>query len=219
MTTQDEQLKQITEIRDLMERSSRFLSLSGYSGIFAGLFALLGALVAFWYFDFNLNYLQLNDKIYDEQGFVKISFLIFVFIDAAAVLFFSLLFAWFFSKAKARKNGLKFWNRSARRTLVNMLIPLITGGLLVLIMLLHNHVAYLAGLTLIFYGFALVNASKYTFEDIRYLGLLELLLGLLACYFVNYGLLFWSLGFGVLHIIYGILLYNKYDRKKEAAAR
>jgi hypothetical protein len=59
----------------------------------------------------------------------------------------------------------------------------------------------------------LINASKYTFNDIRYLGFCEIILGLGAAVYVGYGLYFWALGFGILHIIYGAMMYYKYERK------
>ena len=66
---------------------------------------------------------------------------------------------------------------------------------------------------LIFYGLALINSSKYTFFEIRYLGIAEIVLGLIASVFVSSGLILWAAGFGLLHIIYGIIMYYKYERK------
>jgi len=67
-----------------------------------------------------------------------------------------------------------------------------------------------APLTLIFYGLALVNASKYTLSEIRSFGIAEIVLGLIAMAFIGYGLLFWAIGFGLLHIIYGIIMHVRY---------
>jgi hypothetical protein len=44
------------------------------------------------------------------------------------------------------------------------------------------------------------------------LGICEIGLGLIASIYMGYGLLFWAVGFGVLHIIYGIVMYMKYER-------
>ena len=73
--------------------------------------------------------------------------------------------------------------------------------------------AFVAPLTLVFYGLALVNASKYTLGYIRYFGITMIILGLASVWFLGYGLFFWTLGFGVCHIIYGALMHFKYDRK------
>lgn len=212
MTQQQDHLNQLNEIKNLMERSSRFLSLSGLSGVFAGIFALIGAFIAYWYFGFNFNFLDLHSEIYDSNGFLQIDFLVFGFTVAIAVLFLSLVFALWFSYRKAKKNHLKFWDKNAIRVLFNMMIPLSTGGLLGIIMIFQNQLYYISGITLIFYGLALVNSSKYTFNDIRYLGIFEIVLGLLASVYIGYGLIFWAIGFGVLHIVYGLVMYFKYDR-------
>ena len=96
--------------------------------------------------------------------------------------------------------------------LFNFMIPLITGGIFSLTLLSQGFYGFVAPATLIFYGLALVNGGKHTLNDIKYLGLSEIAVGLVALYFVGYGLLFWAFGFGILHIIYGTVMYFKYDR-------
>ena len=113
---------------------------------------------------------------------------------------------------KAKRKGLPVWDSTAKRLLLNLLIPLATGGLFCLVLLYHRQVGMIAPATLIFYGLALLNASKYTLNDIRYLGILEIIIGLIASVYIGYGLLFWAVGFGVLHIVYGIVMYSKYEK-------
>ena len=207
-----EQLQDIKEIRSIMERSSRFLSLSGLSGVFAGIFALAGFTAAYFHFG-----LELSSSEYFEGAREPISpndsgFILFYFADGLLVLVASLLAGFVFTARKAKKSGQKIWDATARRMLINLMIPLTTGGIFCLILLFHGRLVLVAPATLIFYGLALINASKYTLNDIRYLGLMEIVLGLLASVYVGYGLWFWALGFGVLHIIYGTVMYNKYER-------
>jgi len=95
------------------------------------------------------------------------------------------------------------------------LIPLVAGGLFVGGLLYHNEWRLVAPACLVFYGLALVNASKYTLTDIRYLGLLEIVLGLVNLYYADYGLYYWAIGFGLLHIIYGLIMWWKYDKMAE----
>ncbi len=213
MTNQEEHLKNLSEIRSLMERSSRFISLSGLSGVFAGLFALAGAVAAFVYFNLGV----FSDVRYYEYADgrttgLPLDFYTFFFLDAFSVLFLSLLVGFILTRKKARKAGLKMWDKTAQRLLINLFIPLATGGIFCLILLKHGGIAFVAPATLVFYGLALLNASKYTFNDIRYLGISEIVLGLISLYFVDYGLLFWAMGFGVLHIVYGTMMYFKYER-------
>ena len=82
----------------------------------------------------------------------------------------------------------------------------------ILAMLQQDEWKYAAPASLIFYGISLVNASKYTLTDIRYLGVMEIILGLINTQFIDYGLYFWATGFGLLHIIYGAMMWWKYER-------
>ena len=40
----------------------------------------------------------------------------------------------------------------------------------------------------------------------------EVVLGMISLSALQYGLLFWALGFGVLHIAYGTYMYLKYEK-------
>ena len=131
---------------------------------------------------------------------------------AVIVLILTFGAAIFFTSRKAKKKGQPVWNSSAKRLVVNLFIPLAAGGVFCLILLYHGIYGLIAPAMLLFYGLALLNASKYTLNDIKYLGISELTLGLIAAFWLQYSLLFWALGFGVLNIIYGISMYIKYER-------
>lgn len=227
MNEQEEQLKALSEMRDLMNKSSRFLSLSGLSGVCAGVFALLGAGAAygvmkgiFFEMPFQVRDIVSSREVnYSENaisrtldGLYYTSMANLLIIIAMTVLFLSLAFGWYFSKRKADKAKIPFWNQTAKIMLINLFIPLVAGGLFCLAMMWHGIIGLVAPATLIFYGLALLNASKYTINDIRYLGISEIALGLIATVFIAHGLIFWTIGFGVLHIIYGTVLYYKYER-------
>lgn len=211
METEQDHLKTLTEIRSLMEKSSRFISLSGLSGIFAGFFALIGALCAFLYLKMGL----LSDGYYENAiigSRLNIDYILFFFIDGLTVLFLAITFGILFTVRNSRKKGVPIWGVTARLTIINLFIPLVAGGLFCFILLYHYIIYLIAPATLVFYGLALVNASKYTFKEVRYLGLAEILIGFISCIYIGYGLLFWALGFGVLHIIYGTVMFYKYER-------
>ncbi|MEM9822994.1 MAG: hypothetical protein AAF985_18080 [Bacteroidota bacterium] len=199
-----------------MERSSRFISLSGLSGVAAGIFALLGAAAVYLYLDIS----PFDGKrIYYVEALTAhkwgMDYLTFFLLDAALVLLLALAAGIFFTTRKAKRKGQKIWDPLTIRLLSNLMIPLAAGGIFCLGLLYHGEFGLVAPATLIFYGMACVNASKYTLSDIRYLGLLEIALGLIAVFNVGYGLEFWAIGFGFLHIIYGTLMYFKYDRYAE----
>ena len=212
MEKQIEPLETLSEIRSMMERSSRFISLNGLSGVFAGIFALVGALAASIYL--KAGFFQYIDYTYPVFAGIdkSVPFYVFFFADATMVLTASVAVAILLSVRKARKNGLKIWDSTVKRVLINMLIPLAAGGIFCLLLMYHGLFGLIAPITLIFYGMALINASKYTFTDILYLGMVEVLLGLASTFWIGYGLLFWALGFGMAHIFYGTIMYFKYER-------
>lgn len=200
-------LKDILEIKSIMNKSSRFISLSGLSGILAGIYALFGAMAGNYVIQ---NYLNGESAI----GLISISFLEYILFGIAMlVLTASILTAYILSSKKAKKSGEKLWDATSKRLIVNFLIPLVTGGAFCVILYQYGLIGLIAPCTLIFYGLACINASKYTLGDIRYLGILNILIGLISTQFIGYGLYFWAFGFGILHIVYGVVLYNKYDKK------
>lgn len=210
----DEEIQdQLTSIRSLMERSSKFISLSGLSGILAGIYALIGASIAY-----SMLYTGTGSRTpyAEHHGIIKDILLdTFVFrlmIVALIVLLASVASGVILSMRKAKRNGQQIWGATSRSLLFHMATPLISGGLLIFILLSRGFFGIVAPASLIFYGLALVGASNFTFKDVRYLGIFEIILGLVAGCLPGYGLLFWAIGFGLLHIIYGSIMYLKYDR-------
>ncbi len=209
----EEQLENLNQIRSLMERSTRFISLSGLSGVAAGIIALIGAFAMSQYLGMSLDslnekraYLQLPK---DKWGMDPLTF---VLLDAGLVMFFALLAGLFFTYRKAKKQGRSIWTKASRRLALHSAVPMLVGGIFCLIMLKHGHFGVVAPGMLIFYGMALYTGGMYTLNEIRWLGVCEMILGLIAAVYYGYGLLCWALGFGVLHIVYGLYMYFKYER-------
>jgi len=201
-------LNDITEIKDLMNKSSRFMSLSGLSGILAGIYALIGA---WWVYDIIYATEMPSKDAYQSIVIYELEMLEIVGV-AIAVLLLSIITALVLSWRKAKKNNEKLWDATAKRLVLNFMIPLFTGGFFIIFLIEKEIYAFVAPLTLVFYGLACVNASKYTLGYVRYLGLTMIVLGLASVWFLGYGLHFWVLGFGVSHIIYGALMYFKYEK-------
>ncbi len=195
----------LAHIRSMMERSSRFISLSGLSGVFAGLVALLGAVYVYFVFQREgIDYFDGKRNVFSEDLVRELA------IIGAAILVLAVLSGYIFTARKSKEKNLQIWDQTTKRLLFNFAVPLITGGLFCLGLLYHEIFVFVAPTTLIFYGLALVNASKYTFTDIQYLGLCQIVLGLLSFFFLGWGLVFWAFGFGVLHIVYGLVMHKKY---------
>lgn len=208
----NEHLENLKEIRSMMERSSKFLSLSGLSGISAGLVALVAAYIVYAkkvaltgnpapkaVFDANL---------YASDG----EFKQFLLKTAIFTILAALLVGGYFTLKKAKKAQQSVWNPLSKKLLISLLIPLISGGLFCLAMAQQGILWLVPSATLLFYGLSLLNGAKYTVRDVEYLAISEILLGLLSLVLTGYSLLFWAVGFGVLHIVYGAMMYWKYER-------
>lgn len=196
----DQRLKDLSDIRSMMERSSKFLSLSGLAGVSVGIIALMGAAAAY-------RRLSINKTLAEPENVLT-----FFILDAVAVLLLAVGFAIFFTTRMARKKGLPVWSNTTKYLLTSLVIPLATGGVFCLILWYHGLVLLIPAATLMFYGLALLNSSKHTLEEIRYLAAAEILLGLATALLLDHWLIFWSIGFGALHIVYGIFMYLKYEK-------
>ena len=201
----------LASIRNMMERSSKFISLSGLSGVLAGIYALIGAALAY-----DMLY-DGADRMYSinypaEFALFQDMLLIRLITVAVVVLVFSLGTGIILTYQKARRKNQPIWGKTSRELLFSMAVPLLSGGLLMMILLYRGYYGIVAPASLIFYGLALIGASNFTFTDVKFLGLCEVIVGLIAACLPGYGLLFWAIGFGVLHIVYGSVMYFKYDR-------
>lgn len=203
MKTTENYLAEIKEIRKMMEESSRFLSLSGLSGVLVGIYAILGALMAESIINTNqlFGWLLGDNIVFD------------LLIIAVIILVFSLLTVFLLTYRKAKKADTKIWNPGSRLMLVNLAVPLFAGSVFILIFVFKGIYEIAAPGCLIFYGLALVNAAKFTRQEIFNMGLIQVFLGILAALIPSFGLLFWALGFGVIHIIYGTVMYFRYEHK------
>ena len=205
-------LDDISEIKNMMSRSSRFISLSGLSGVLAGIYALIGAGIAYvrlrTYSSANYEGMSGRSSALWGDDIIKDLCLI-----ALMVIVFAVVTGIVMTFRKAKKSGEKIWDVSSRRLVLNFIIPLFAGGIFCLVLIQYGVAGLVAPATLIFYGLACLNASKYTMRDVRYMGLVFIALGMISTQFIGYGLYFWALGFGVCHIVYGAMMYFKYDRK------
>jgi hypothetical protein len=199
--------QELAEIKSMIERSTRFLSLSGLSGILAGTYALIAAGLAYaWIYYPNPPYGFRTTYVLDAETLSKL------LVTACVVLIISIATAFILSQQKSQRNSSKVWSPAGKRFIKALSIPLVVGGIFCLALFFRGYTIIVAPATLIFYGLALINGSHFTLSDIKYLGYCQLGLGLLSAFFPGYGLIFWALGFGVLHIIYGAMMHYKYDR-------
>ena len=196
----EKSMDDLKQIRSMMERSTKFLSLSGMSGVAAGIFALLGAAAA-WFVVY---------RHWRPGGLSAMELLVAI---AVMVVLLAGGSGLYFSRRKARRSGSKFWLPVTRQILIDFAVPMIAGGLFCIALLWHGQTDLAQATTLVFYGLALIAAGARTYQDVKLLGACEIALGIAAAFVTRYGLYFWAAGFGALHILYGIVMYCRYDRK------
>lgn len=210
MENNKDQLETLNEIKNLMLRSSRFVSLSGMAGITAGTAAILGAVFISIYFHVGffeqVPGIMLQSK---ERLSVNVTGL---FIILISVFILALILTIYFSSRIAKRKNIIFWDSMAKRVFVNFFIFLLTGGIFCMILFYYGIYFLIVSAMLTFYGLALINISKFTFNEISQLGVIEICLGIFAAFVTVYPLLIWMIGFGILHLIYGIYVYLKYER-------
>lgn len=219
MQSENEPIQALKEIKQMMDRGSRFVSLSGWSGIAAGICALVAA----WLAHNKLGEYSINGNDYEttpaytrEGDLLQLDReLLFLALITFVVAFF---LAFIFTYLRSKKTGVPIWGFMARKVMFHVALPMIAGGLFIWRITDFGAYSLVAPACLIFYGLALINGSKFTLSEVRYLGYLQLLLGLINLWAIGYGLYFWAAGFGVLHILYGIVMWNKYERNEKGIA-
>lgn len=204
---QKDLIVEIGQIRSLMEKSSRFMSISGLSGVLIGTYALLGAFLGYLtVYGFQSEFRYRDYYITDTGIIVKLVSI------AVAVLLASIVTSILMAKRKAKRTGQYIWNPASKSLAKAIATPLLTGGLFSIILTCKGEYGLIASSMLIFYGLALYSAGTFTFKELRWLGILDIILGLLALCLPGYGLWFWTVGFGVLHIIYGLIVHQRYEK-------
>ncbi len=217
MNPENEPIQALADIKQMMDRSSRFVSLSGWSGVAAGICALVAA----WLAGKKFNEYPISENKYEANaGYSRDGNLLHLdrelLILAVVTFLTAFFFAFLFTYLRSRKTGVPIWGFMARRVVINVAVPMIAGALLIWRITDYGLYGLIAPACLLFYGLALINASKFTVSEVRYLGYLQLLLGVINLWAIGYGLYFWAAGFGVLHILYGIVMWNKYERNEKA---
>ncbi len=205
MKTSQKELETLQDIRNMMERSSRFISLSGWSGISAGICALAGAYAA------HQAILSKSDSIRTAGFSDALSMHLLTIATITFVAAF--ISAFFFTYTRSKKQNIPVWNSTSKRLMWNVAVPMLSGGAIILKLIEMGITGLIAPSCLIIYGITLFSISKQTLNEIRYLGYSEILLGIISLFFPEYGLYFWTIGFGIFHIVYGIYMWLKYERR------
>ena len=204
-------IEDLREIRRMMESSTKFLSLSGLSGVFAGLSALVGSWFAYQevkhFTKLRVHYMiQGRDSEWEDQ------FALTLVLYGVVILIAALSLGAFFTWLKAKKEGKNLCTPLSIRLIISLMVPLAFGCLFLAGMFYQRLYDFIPPTILMIYGFSLLNASKYVHIELKYLALCELALGILAIFMLHWNFILWIIGFGILHVLYGTIMYFKYDR-------
>jgi len=196
MKNDTDYLKQLAEIHRMMEKTSRFISLSRFSGMVIGCYAIIAAYIA-------SNILEKQEGS-DGRDLIVLG---------SVLLVLSIATAFFFTLRRSKKLNLKLWGPGSKQLLAAMLVPLAAGGFLTGILILKEIHAFIIPAMLIFYGITLTNASRFSHRELFIIGILFIVLGLAAVWFPEAGLVIWATGFGLVHLIYGSWMYVVNEKK------
>lgn len=191
----------IAHIRSMMERSSRFISLSGWAGILPGIFALSGLSLAIWFIQNSKTTGLYNDGI-DNTSPLAIQLVLTAFV----VLALSVFSSWYTCMRKAKAEHQSTWTPAIQNMLVYFSIPLLAGAVVAGWVYAKEDWGLMAPVILSFYGLALIQASHFTLKSVYWLGLIEIALALLSG-IPGWGIPILAIGFGLLHVIYGMLQF------------
>ncbi|MFS0490960.1 hypothetical protein [Leadbetterella byssophila] len=181
----------LKDIRSIMERSTRFHALSGESGIWVGVLALLFSVYRVY---------RWGLKVDTADGAAEAVLLLILSVTAG--------YLWAKKRAMAVKQSL--WSASSKAMIKALAVPLLVGGFLVISFMSLDLYGLVVPMFLIFYGLGLYAASTYTFKELQLVGILFLLLGMVSFWVPEYGVVFFGLGFGLLHIGYGFIIKSTY---------
>lgn len=190
-------------IRELMERSTRYSTFSGLSGICAGLFSILGCLVQrFWVLS-----LPASERL--------VAFTI----NWTLVIALTIGADFFLTKRKAPLVGKTILSRLGRQMVVASAPGLLTGALLTLFLLQQGHMDQVYPVWMLSYGSAVCAVGLFSQKEVGRLGrafltagALTLALGLLTAlqpYIASLGLFITALTFGGFHIAYGLIVSRR----------
>lgn len=174
-------------IRATMESATAFTGISGKGYVLAGLTAFVAAWIA-------------------AQQTTPLLWLSVWLLEAVLACSVTLLL----SADKARTQGKSLWSGSGRKLLFAFLPTLAVGAVVTLAFHLQGNTMLLPGLWLILYGAGVMTAGAHSIRPIPLMGLLFIMLGSVQLLGLAPMTLTLALGFGGLHLAFGILIWRQH---------
>ncbi|MBC7797651.1 MAG: hypothetical protein H7Z37_12330 [Pyrinomonadaceae bacterium] len=175
-------------IRETMERSTAFTAVSGYGGALMGATAIGAAIIA------------------SQQTSTKY-WLITWLAEAVLALAIGVLAMW----QKAKIIDAKLFSTPTRKFALGFAPPIFAGIALTIVFYKHNLNDLLPTVWLLIYGAAVMTGGMFSVKPIPIMGAMILSLGVISAISPpEYGNILMALGFGVLQIIFGVIIGRKF---------
>lgn len=196
MTTQSNQTTALHQqaaeslrfIHATMERAAGFSAVPGWGGVMMGLTALLAAGVAH-----PLRFTEMWLKVWLAAAVVATA------IGLAAIVL------------KARRSGMPLAGPAGRKFALALSPAIGAGAILTFVLYRNGSIRDLPGCWLLLYGTAVTSGGALSVRVVPMLGLSLMALGVAALAApAVWGDAFLALGFGVLHIVFGIVIARRY---------
>lgn len=175
-------------IRETMERSAVFTSVPGYGGALMGATAMGAAIIAY------------------NQSRVE-NWLIVWLVEAVLAFAIGLFALW----QKAKNSNVSLASVPARKFASAFAPPIIAGIILTALFYYRGFYPFLPCVWLTLYGTAVVTGGAFSVRIVPIVGWIFVAFGAVAAFAPSsWGNLLMALGFGVLHIVFGLIVARRY---------
>ena len=184
----DRAMDNLRFIRETMERSTSFTAVSGVAGMIMGAVAMVAAVVA-------------STRRTPEAWLLT-------WLIAALVAGLAALWAMI---RKARASGVSLLSGPGSKFALFFTPPIVVGALLTAALVRVDLLSVLPGAWLLLYGTAVVSGGAFSVRIVPMMGVGFMLVGALALFAPPaWGDEFMAVGFGVLHIVFGLVIWRKH---------
>jgi hypothetical protein len=183
-------LDNIRFIRDAMERAGSFTSIPGWGGVGVGITAIVTAVIAQQFLGKSLR-LWLATWLAEAV--------------VAAIIGFGTM------TLKARRSEAPFMSGAAKRFFISYFAPLVAGAVITFALVRVEAYAAIPATWLLLYGTAFVSSGAFSIRVIPVMGIAFMLFGVLSAFVpLNASNVILGIGFGGLHIIFGLIIARSY---------
>jgi len=184
-------------IREAMERSSSFTAVPGWGGVLIGATALIAAALAEW-----MESIDRLAGLRGGRGWMLVW---------GWELPLALMIGGVAMKRKARAANVKLLTGPGRKFVLSLAPPLVAGALISVALVRIGSFDVLPGVWLLLYGVGVVAGGAFSVRVVPVMGMFFMGLGTLTLFAPPaFGRLMMAVGFGVVHIVFGLIIARRY---------